>query len=258
MSLEAHNIRKIGGDKLTQQHSVTGNADAWPWLLLPMRLVLFALFQGLIALIVARSAADPWAASLMWWPFGIVITNVITVVMLIKLFAWEGKSYFSLFRIDRTEFRSDLFPVLGLIVVMVILAVVPNLLLANLLLGGSEAAAEMFIKTLPFWAALFLLFVFPVSIALAEAPLYLGYIMPRLEKATRQKWLAITVPAFFIAAQHMTMPLLFDWRFVTWRLLMFIPFALFLAVVIRSRPRLLPYFVIVHGLLDVSLIILMF
>jgi membrane protease YdiL (CAAX protease family) len=258
MPPEVYNIRRLGGDTLTQQHSVTGNADAWPWLLLPMRLVLFALFQGLIALIVARSAADPWAASLMWWPFGIVITNVITVVMLIKLFASEGKSYFSLFRIDRTEFMSDLFPVLGLIVVMAILAIVPNMLLANLLLGSSEAPAEMFIKTLPFWAALFLLFVFPVSIALAEMPLYLGFIMPRLEKATGRRWLAITVPAFFAAAQHITMPLIFDWRFVTWRLLMFIPFSLFLAVVIRSRPRLLPYFVIVHGLLDVSLVVLMF
>lgn len=241
-----------------QQHSVTGNANAWPWLLLPMRLVLFALFQGLIALVVAPSAADPWAASLMWWPFGIVITNVITIAVLIKLFAREGKSYFSLFRIDRTEFRSDLLPVLGLIVVMAILAVVPNLLLANLFLGSSEASAEMFIKTLPFWAALFLLFVFPASIALAELPLYLGYIMPRLEKATGRKWLAITLPAFFAAAQHITMPLIFDWHFVAWRLLMFIPFSFFLTVVIRSRPRLLPYFIIVHGLLDVSIVVLMF
>ena len=237
---------------------MNGDGRSGVWLLLPMRLVLFALFQGAIALIAFGSTTDPWATSLKWWPFGIVLTNAITIAALIKLFAAEGSSYFSLFRIERSQLKSDLLPVLGFVVLMAALAIIPNVFLAILLFGNAEVPAEMFIRTLPYWAASFLLLAFPVTIALAELPIYLGYILPRLERATGRPALAIALVAFFSAAQHVTMPLIFDWRFITWRLLMFIPFALFLAVVIRWRPRLLPYFVVVHGLLDASLILMMF
>jgi hypothetical protein len=46
-----------------------------------------------------------------------------------------------------------------------------------------------------------------------------------------------------------------DWRFITWRLLMFIPFGLFTAAMLYWRPRLLPYAVIIHGLMDLQLTI---
>ena len=52
------------------------------------------------------------------------------------------------------------------------------------------------------------------------------------------------------------LPLLFDWRFVAWRALMFLPFALWMGFVIHRRPTTLPYLVIGHALLDLSLPIL--
>jgi hypothetical protein len=55
-----------------------------------------------------------------------------------------------------------------------------------------------------------------------------------------------------LSLQHVTLPLVLDWRFVLWRALMFLPFALLLAVVLDRRPRLLPYLVIVHILLDAA------
>jgi membrane protease YdiL (CAAX protease family) len=246
------------GSELARQYNVVEDPGFWPWLLLPMRLILFLVFQGLIALIAWQWTANPWTTSISWWPFGIIVTNIVTVVVLIKLFAAEGNSYFSILRIDRTQLKSDLLPLLGLTFLVATLAVAPNILLANLLFGSVEAASDMFIKTLPFWAASVLLLTLPVTIALAELPFYMGYIMPRLEQATGRAWLSIVLPAFFLSAQHITMPLIFDWRFVVWRLLMFVPLTLFLAIVIRSRPRLLPYFAIVHGLMDVSLIVMMF
>lgn len=39
-----------------------------------------------------------------------------------------------------------------------------------------------------------------------------------------------------------------------WRFLMFLPLAAFLAVVVRIRPSLLPYLLIVHALLDLSVV----
>ena len=40
----------------------------------------------------------------------------------------------------------------------------------------------------------------------------------------------------------------------THRLLMLFPFALMAALILRWRPRLLPYMMVVHGLLDMSLV----
>jgi hypothetical protein len=58
--------------------------------------------------------------------------------------------------------------------------------------------------------------------------------------------------SFWLAAQHISLPFLPDIRFIIWRLAMFLPFAFMLAVILRWRIRLLPYLVIIHGLMDLS------
>ena len=90
------------GSELARQYNLAGDSGLWQWLLLPMRLILFVVFQGSIALIAWGSIDEPWATSLSWWPFGVLVTNIITVVVLIKLFAAEGHSYFSVQRTDAT------------------------------------------------------------------------------------------------------------------------------------------------------------
>lgn len=57
--------------------------------------------------------------------------------------------------------------------------------------------------------------------------------------------------------QHITLPLLFDVRFIVWRLLMFLPFALFLGLVIHWHKQLLPYLMVVHALMDLGTCILL-
>jgi hypothetical protein len=47
--------------------------------------------------------------------------------------------------------------------------------------------------------------------------------------------------------------LLFDWRFVFWRLLMFVPVARSVGSIVDRRPTVLPYLAITHGLLGASL-----
>ena len=48
----------------------------------------------------------------------------------------------------------------------------------------------------------------------------------------------------------MTLPLILDGRFILWRALMFLPFALFLGLALKIRPSLLPYLVVCHFLID--------
>ena len=96
---------------------------------------------------------------------------------------------------------------------------------------------------------------FPITQALIELPTYFTYIMPRMETDTHKKWAVIGVASFFLAFQHIAVLLIFDLRFILWRLLMFLPFALYLGIVIHWRPRLLPYLLIGHFLIDLSTVI---
>ena len=139
----------------------------------------------------------------------------------------------------------------GLTVLSAIVSTIPNVMLAGWLFGSSEAVMPLFFRALPLWAILPTLFLFPITIALAELPTYFAYAMPRLESQIGS-WSAILLSALMLAFQHVTLPLVFDGRFMVWRLFMFVPFALVIAFIMRWRPRLLPYMVIVHGLMGTS------
>jgi len=108
-------------------------------------------------------------------------------------------------------------------------------------------------QPLPEWAIRVVAVVFPVTIALSELSNYYGYVMPRLKTLTRAGWQIVILVGVSHALQHITLPLLFDVRFMLWRFGMFLPFALFVACLINWRPSLLPYLMVIHGLLDASL-----
>lgn len=223
-----------------------------PWIMLVARTLLFLTWQGVIALLYFLSGSTAaWEASTAWWTVTATLTNLVCIYLLVRLFRMEGLSYRDLFRFQRKTVKTDLLWLLGLVILSGPAAMLPNYFTALWLFGDSEAVLPLFFRALPLWAILPTLVFFPLTIALAEIPTYFGYVMPRLEKQIGT-WLAVLLSALALAFQHVTLPLVFDVRFVLWRLLMFIPFALLLAVALRWRPRLLPYMVIVHGLLDLS------
>ena len=93
---------------------------------------------------------------------------------------------------------------------------------------------------------------FPLTIAFAELPTYFGYVMPRLAPQLKSGWLAWAVASFFLAFQHCFLPFILDGRFLLWRLGMYLPFAFFAGLLLKLRPSLLPYFVVMHALIDIS------
>ena len=124
-------------------------------------------------------------------------------------------------------------------------------ILATMLFGDAMVPTTMMFRPLPTWAFV-LSFLFPLTIAFAELPTYFGYVMPRLEAHLKNGWLAWLIASFFLGAQHMFLPLILDGRFILWRLGMYLPFALFVGLVIKLRPTLLPYLMILHALMDLS------
>jgi hypothetical protein len=224
-------------------------------LVLVHRLALFLVWQALIAvcyLMAGHSA--PWAASAAWWPVSATLTNFITIAYLRRQAAREGVSYRQLIGavLNKQHVKLDLLTVLGVLLAAAPAAMLPNIGLAQLLFGDPMAPVAMFAQPLPVGVALMAMVLFPLTIAFAELPFYFGYVMPRLAAGRPGYGWPVILPAIVLAAQHVTLPLIPDPRFILWRLGMFVPFALLLGFVLRWRPRLLPYLMAVHALIDLS------
>lgn len=238
--------------------AASGLRRAAPWLLLFGRTVLFFVVQAVFALgfFLAGSPAA-WEAGANWWPLTVAIANGLCLTALVALYHAEGRRYWGVFRIDREHVKGDLLVMLGTFVVAGPVAVLPNILLSQWLFGDSQAVLPLFVRPLPAWAAYVSLFLFPLSQGLTEAALYFAYVMPRLFEApgptARPAWPALLLCALMLGLQHLAMPFLFDLRFIAWRALMYLPFALVTGLLLRWRPRLLPYFAIVHTLMNLSL-----
>ena len=232
-----------------------GIATSYPWLMLFSRSILFILFQSMFALLfMAAGTRSAWDEANRWWTFAVILTNLCSIYFLNRLFHAEGKRFFDIFRFSRATWKSDLFWFIVLSSVGMPLAALPREPLAIAILGDVATSTELMFRPIPMWAIL-VSFLLPLTITFSELPTYFAYVMPRLETQLRNGWVAWILASFFLAAQHMFFPFVLNGGFMLWRLAMFIPFAFFTGLVLKLRPTLLPYFVIVHGLLDVSLVL---
>ena len=220
---------------------------------LTMRLVLFAVFQAIVAVVLfAAGVPEPWSASAAWWPLTATATSVVTFVFLWWRARVEGFSLTVFYRPVRPGVAKDVLLALAVAFVGAGIAVAASILLAPLFFTDPTTANELLIQPLPTWAAVLGVALFPVSVALTELPLYFGYVQPRLGARTGSAAAAVLVPAVFLSLQHATLPLIFDPAFIGWRASMFLGFALVLAWSLWKRPRLMPYLIIVHFLLDLQ------
>lgn len=241
---------------VTPSASAQGAATAGgyaAWLMVFVRSALFLVFQALIALIYLLAGNPaPWLASIAWWPLVAFLGSAVNLVLLVALLRREGGSYRALVAFDRRHIAGDLLLLIALLVISGPISMLPSTYLSQWLFGSAQAASDLYMRAVPLVAAFTLLILFPLGQALTELPNYFGYAMPRLKHQTGSTFVAMTVPALVLAAQHMFLPFIPNIRFMTMRLLMFLPFAIFLAIVLQWRPRLLPYLMIVHFIMDAA------
>jgi hypothetical protein len=236
--------------------NITNEKPIAPWLMLVSRTVLFAVFQLLITGVLAiTGSSTPWGTSAGWWPFSAILTNVVSTILLVWLFHRENKRYFDFVRFSRQTMWKDIGIVVLLLLAIMPIATYPNQWLANLLYGSEEAVFSLFFRPLPLWAGIVSM-LFPITIAFAELPTYFGYVMPRLERQIGNGWYAWAAASFFLAIQHVTLPLVLDWRFMVWRIGMFIPLAFFMGLCLRLRPQLFAYLMVGHVLLDMMTVVI--
>jgi len=217
------------------------------FILLPSRLLLFLLFQLIIALIL-----DSFENSSRYWLVSASLTNFVSIALLVYLFKIEGLRFQDIFRFEHKHLKKDILLFLGIALICMPLVFLPNYFLSICLWDDAEIPYGMMFQPISLPLVYVLLFVFPVSIAFAELATYFVYIMPRLKSAFKTKWLAVLLPVLFLSIQHITLPFLPDAKYIVYRALMFLPFALLIGITLYFRPRLFPFFAILHGLLDLG------
>jgi len=234
--------------------AANARATSYPWLMLISRSVLFILFQALIALtLFATGTSSAWDESARYWAFMATLANVISLYLLIRLFSAEGKRFWDILHFSCATWKTDLLWFIIFSVIAMPIVGATREPLAKAIFGDAMVATNMLFRPLPTWAFV-LSFLFPFTIWFSELPTYFGYCMPRLSKQING-WLAWLIASFFLAAQHIFLPTIIDGGYFLWRFGMFLPFALFTGLVLKLRPTLLPYFVIVHALLDVTTVL---
>lgn len=224
---------------------------ALPWLVLISRSVFFLLAQGLIALFLALSGTNAaWAESARWWVFFPIFANLASIGLLVLAFRAEDKRYLDILRFSRQTVKTDLLWLFGSSIIGLPIAAAPMSILGTAIFGDPMIPIEMLFRPLPTWA-LAVAILFPLTIGLAELPSYFGYVMPRLFGG-KVPWLAYLVAALFLGLQHCFLPFIADGNYLLWRGLMYLPFALYAGLMIKLRPSLLPYFAVIHTLMDFS------
>jgi hypothetical protein len=225
-----------------------------PWLMLISRSVLFLLFQTLITLILyATGTKSAWDESAKYWTIFVALANFVSLYLLIHIFNAEGKRFWDILRFLRETWKVDLLWFIFFSIIAMPIVGAPREPLARAIFGDAMIAANMLFQPLPTWAFVLSL-IFPLTIWFSELPTYFGYCMPRLSEQING-WLAWLITSFFLATQHMFLPTILNGGYFLWRFGMFLPFALFIGLALKFRPSLLPYFVIVHTLLDVTTVL---
>jgi hypothetical protein len=233
----------------------TREATAWRvWGMLVYRPVLAFAFQAALAAgFLIAGAVDPWRAAADWWLATFTLVNASGLVLLHRAMRAESRSLRDLYHFHREDRGSDLRWLVLALVVAGPLGYLPGVALVQLLWNGAPVGADMAFVAIPLWGAVLVMVAFPVLQGAAELPSYFGYVMPRLQARYGWRARALLLTAGLLAAQHVFLPLLFDWGFVAWRGLAFLPLALWFGWLLQRRPTLLPYLCVAHALLDATL-----
>jgi membrane protease YdiL (CAAX protease family) len=202
-----------------------------------------------------RGEADPWQATLPWWTvYGTAVDAGCLILMAVFL-RREGKSLLDLLRGRGGSVGRDLLLALGLVVALFPVAVIGAAMLSGWLIYGvlqpTVGEGLTTARHLPVWAIAYSLTVWWLIWSPTEQMTYNGYVLPRLEALTGRPWLAVALVGFWWAFQHPMYPLMLDWQYVVWRLLVFLPLGVIMPLLFRKLRRLRPL-IFMHWVMDLT------
>ena len=232
-----------------------GSLRAATWgtvlLVLVTRTLFFVLAQAFVALIFAlQRHPDPWLTAAPWWPAGGVIANIFGLLLLTALTRREGTSLWALGSFDRRRMGRDILLGFGLFLATFPIALA-GMILAGIGLYGSYASTPIVGGHLPLWAGWVSVLIFPVINSVTEQMTYSAYSLPRARALAGSKFWAVAIIAFLFAFQHTALGLIFDWRFLLYRFISYLPLCIIVPVLYLRLRRLTPL-IVCHWCLDLT------
>ena len=217
------------------------------------RSVLLILVQGVLAYIFQlQNNLSPWESAAAWWTIYGTMVDIGCLVLIALFLKRENKRISDLLDFDRNKIKSDakngiliflvLFPLIGLLYPIGVGSLIFNDNTLNVISG------QLAERILPSWAYFYSVFIWWIIWSITEELTYQAYSLPRLLKQVG-KTRAVLFIAFFWALQHSFLPFIFDWRYVTWRFLSFLPLVIVFIMIYMRTGRLTPI-IIAHGLMD--------
>lgn len=204
--------------------------------------------QAVVAVIfVLRASPTPWHDSEGWLPLYGTLIDAGCLTLLWRLTRREGIALFDLVGFDRERLVRDVL--LGLVLIPVSLVFIfAGTFAAGWIVYGTPRSAY-FLGGLPLAASLYGVLVWPFIWGLTEQMTYNGYLVSRVQVLSGRTSIAVAVVAFVWAMQHAFMPLTFDGKFMTFRLMASIPFSIFETLLYLRLRRLIPL-ALAHALMD--------
>ncbi len=181
-------------------------------LLLVARFVLALALQPLLAFTLFGPSPDPWTEAGRFWPVWLVAIDLATFLLLIAACRREGMVFAGLFGFSRRLVLADIAIGILLALVMLLLWSVGTTLAEIFFLEGVTNLPAS--PPLPAWALYYALTAGALIAALAEAALYAGYALPRIEVKSGSALAAIGIVVAYWSLQQVALPLNADSRIV--------------------------------------------
>lgn len=216
------------------------NRDAKPFIVPILRTILFIIL-GLLPLIFNNQ----WSLHSIskWWMVIAILVNILTIIYLITIAKKNNSTYKDYINhTNKGKIKNTIFTV----IIMLILGMSGLWIFSFLIYGYIPVTT---IQPLPILAAVTCFILLPITTLLAELPFYMGYCSKLIQDRTGNEKLSITYPLFFYALQHSFIPLLFDYRHILSRFLMFVPLLIYIGFKYRKNKD-LKDLMIGHGILD--------
>ena len=226
------------------------------WGMLALRSTLtfgLLLVLAMVLILIGRDAETAFAHSSAWWLWFVTVANFASIGLMIHFGRMEGVRLREIYFVNRSTWKGDLLWVVLAFAGTAVLAQAPGIYLARILWGDANFPNDLLFQPLPILAVYPLFLLMPVTQALAELPIYWGYVAPRLRASGMNPWWVIAIVGAVLSVQHMFFSFQLDWRFDLWLAIKFLPFALWTGFIIYRRPATLPYLMFAHFALDALL-----
>ncbi len=210
--------------------------------LLPIRSIMFILIFVIGSYITNKSLNSISN----WWSVVATIVNIITIIILVLV---TKNNYKKLINYEKGRTKVKQVVVISLIVLLV--GTIGMYLAGFICYGKIPYSPPMMIRPIPVVLAVFNFIILPLTVSFAEDALYLGCGV----NSFKNKYFAILIPAFFYAIQHSFIPTLFDFKFIIYRFLSFLPLTIILCWYYHKHKNPVPI-MIGHALIEMASVVL--